>query len=200
MNPLYTSSIGQKIPNVFIDYGQEITMAMRMAAYNEFYTAYGMVGGIEARVWQLQTNSATATIDFVDEDNIATIDTGVNPNTVVSTAFDWSDRLVFGIYRGLGGANRIPGQANDYLYDAVAPTLFWGYLGQGALDGASAQVTAGNPPVPAAGTSWAIQITTNVWLYLDATDGRLKFYNDTGALIYAPTIILFATAPTGARP
>lgn len=200
MNPLYTSSIGALVPNVFLNYSQEIGVAQRNTAYNRFSGLYGMLGGVEARLWQATGNIGTGTLDFVDSNSIFIIDTIANPNILAATTFDWSDREIFGIYRSLGGVDRIPGQADDYLFDAVAPTLFWGYTGLGAYSGGTTQVAAGLPPIPAAGASWAVKIAANLWLYLDPVDGYLKIYNDTGVTQVTPTLWFFATAQTGARP
>jgi hypothetical protein len=112
---------------------------------------------------------------------------------------DWSDRLILGWFRGLGGATEYPGGANDYLFDAGTLHNFYGYTGLGALNGASGQVSPGNPPVRAVGTSWACLIDTNLWLYYDAADGKLKVYNDTGSTLRTPALILFASGQTGAR-
>lgn len=199
MNPLYTSSIGALVPNVFLNYVQEIGVAQRTAAYGEF-AALGTDGGIEGRLWQAQANMATATLLFVDTDSTSVVNTGANPNALASGPFDWSDREIFGIYRALGGVTRVPGEANDYLFDAVAPTLFWGYTGLGAYSGGTTQVSAGNPPIPAAGASWAVTIAANLWLYLDPVDGEMKIYNNTGATLDTPTLWFFATAQLGARP
>lgn len=200
MTPLYTSSIGQEVPNIFLNYVQQLAVAQRTCAFSEFFIQYGMLGGAEARHWQASGNVATAALVAVDNGSVSIVNTATNPNALAPTSFDWSDREVFGVYRALGGIQRVPGEANDYLFDAVAPTLFWGYTGLGALDAGSAPVTAGNPPVPAAGTSWAVKVAANLWLYLDAADGQLKLYNNTGATLDTPTLWFFATAQIGARP
>jgi hypothetical protein len=200
MDPLYTSSIGQKIPNVFLNYMQTLAVVLRSAAYSEFQATYGTVYGSEARHWQSPGSVSTGTLDFVDGASTLIIDTVANPNVLTSAAFDWSDREIFGIYRGLGAIDRVPGEADDYLFDAVAPTLFWGYTGLGAYSGGTTQVAPGFPPIPAAGASWAVKIAANLWLYLDPVDGLLKFYNNTGSTIRNPTLWFFATAQIGARP
>ena len=51
----------------------------------------------------------------------------------------------------------------------------------------------------ASGTSWAIQLVTNLWLYIDPSDGSLKLYNDTGSTIRSPFLWFFATGDTGKR-
>ena len=201
MNRLYSSSIGSLVPNVFLNYVQDIGLAQRPAQYGDL-TA--MTGGIEARLWQATTDVADNNLLFVDTDTVQVIDTGVSPNDLTDGAFSWYDREVFGVYRNYGGADQRPGQANDYLFDQTAPVLFWGYLGRGAKNGGGTQVGADSPPVPASGTSWAVQIgyptTAGLWLYLDPTDGELKLYNDTGSTQRTPSLWFLASAATGKRP
>ena len=111
---------------------------------------------------------------------------------------DWLDAILHVSYYVPGNGDRIPGATNDYLFDGV-PTMRVGYTGLGGLGAASAAVVNGVPPVPASGTSWAMQITTNVWLYAQPTSGSLRIYNGTGSQILTPTLIVFATGATGLR-
>ena len=201
MDRLVTTVLGQKVPNVLVTYLQDLTVAQRPAQYGDL-TA--MTGGAEVRLWQATADLTNTSIANVDTDVVKVINTGVTPNTLVDSAFSWYDREVFGVYRAYGGADQRPGQANDYLFDQAAPVLFWGYFGKGALAAASAPVTATVPPVPASGSSWAVQIgyptTTGRWLYVDPADGELKLYNDTGSTQRTPSLWLIASAPTGKRP
>lgn len=201
MNRLVTTVLGQKVPNVLVTYLQDLAVAQRPAQYGDL-TA--MTGGAEVRLWQATADLTNTNIALVDTDVVKIINTGVTPNALVDGAFSWYDREVFGVYRAYGGADQRPGQASDYLFDQAAPVLFWGYLAKGALAAASAPVTATVPPVPAAGTSWAVQIgypaTTGLWLYVDPADGELKLYNNTGSTQRTPSLWLIASAPTGKRP
>lgn len=201
MNRLVTTVLGQKVPNVLVTYLQDLTVAQRPAQYGDL-TA--MTGGAEVRLWQATADLTNTSIANVDTDVVKVINTGVTPNTLVDGAFSWYDREVFGVYRAYGGADQRPGQANDYLFDQAAPVLFWGYFGKGALAAASAPVTATVPPVPAWGSSWAVQIgyptTTGLWLYVDPADGELKLYNNTGSTQRTPSLWLIASAATGKRP
>lgn len=201
MNRLVTTVLGQKVPNVLVTYLQDLTVAQRPAQYGDL-TA--MTGGAEVRLWQATADLTNTSIANVDTDVVKVINTGVTPNTLVDSAFSWYDREVFGVYRAYGGADQRPGQANDYLFDQAAPVLFWGYFGKGALAAASAPVTATVPPVPASGSSWAVQIgyptTTGLWLYVDPADGELKLYNNTGSTQRTPSLWLIASAATGKRP
>lgn len=201
MNRLVTTVLGQKVPNVLVTYLQDLAVAQRPAQYGDL-TA--MTGGAEVRLWQATADLTNTNIALVDTDVVKIINTGVTPNALVDGAFSWYDREVFGVYRAYGGADQRPGQANDYLFDQAAPVLFWGYLAKGALAAASAPVTATVPPVPAAGTSWAVQIgypsITGLWLYIDPADGGLRLYNDTGSTQRTPSIWFEASAPTGKRP
>ena len=112
---------------------------------------------------------------------------------------DFRDRMLTVVWSVPSGSDQEPGGVNDYLLD-YTPTLRRGYTGRGALDAGSNAPSAGNPPVPAAGTSWALQITTNVWLYATPSTGSLYLYNGTGSAIRRPTLTVHATGKTGKRP
>lgn len=195
----WTASLGLNVPSVGENLLQDVTLAMRLASGSAIAT---QAEGIEARIYQATSDLATATLATVDSGAITVINTAVAPAVTTSGTMSWNDRMVIGFFRGFAGATEYPGGANDYQFDASgAPVVFLGYLGKGAKTGASAQVSAGNPPVPAAGTSWAVTIAANLWLYTDPFDSNiLKVYNNTGATIRTPLLILFATAATGARP
>lgn len=111
---------------------------------------------------------------------------------------DYRDRMLLATYNAMSGSTQEPGGSNDYLLD-YAPAWRIGYTGLGALGAASAAVVAGVPPVPASATSWALQVATNLWLYVDPTLHSLYLYNDTGAAIRHPMLTVFASAITGAR-
>jgi hypothetical protein len=194
---LQSFSVNTQLASVFLNAQQDLSMVLRVATATSLAT---QDPGVEGRIYQATSDLNTGTLISLDNGTISVVNTGVTPATLTTTTMSWSDREVFGIYRGFAGAAQYPGGANDYQFDAAgAPTLFYGYLGLGAKTGASAQVSAGNPPVPAAGTSWAIQIVANLWLYRDPFDGLLKLYNATGSTIRTPALIFFATGPTGAR-
>ncbi len=194
----WTATLGLNVPSVGENLLQDVTIAMRLASGSAL-TSQGE--GIEARIYQATSDLATATLLTVDSGAITVVNTGVAPAVTTTGTLSWSDRMVIGFFRGFAGATEYPGGAGDCLFDdAGAPVLFMGYLGKGAKTGASAQVSAGSPPVPAAGNSWAARIAANLWLYLDPYDGALKVYNNTGATIRTPLLILFATAATGTRP
>ena len=116
----------------------------------------------------------------------------------VDSSIDWRDRVLFVQYAELTSGVS-PGNASDYLFDVV-PIARMGFTGTGALDAGSNIPTAGNPPVPAAGTSYALQITTNVWLYARPSTGVLTIYNGTGSNIIVPMLLVRGTAKTGHRP
>ncbi len=198
---LYTSSIGQLIPNVFLNYVQDLVGFLRPAKYGDLSS---MSPGIEGRLWQATTDVADNNLLQVDNTDISVINTGVSPMALTTGSISWYDREIRGLYRNYAGSGERPGQANDYLLDAAAPVVFWGYLGRGALDGGGLSPSAGNPPVPAAGTSWAVQIgypsITGLWLYIDPADGGLRLYNDTGSTQRTPSLWFEATAPLGVRP
>lgn len=195
---LQTFSVNTQLASVYLNATQDLAMLMRVATATSLVT---QEAGIEGRIYQATADLNTGTLISLDDGTIDVVNTGVTPAVLTTSTMSWSDREVFGVYRGFAGASQYPGGANDYQFDAAgAPTLFWGYLGKGAKNGASAQVSAGNPPVPASGTSWAVQIVANLWLYLDPFDGFLKLYNATGSTIRTPALVFFATGTTGARP
>ena len=118
----------------------------------------------------------------------------------VDASRDWRDRVLTVAYYAPSGALTQPGGANDYQYDYDLTSLRKGYTGRGGLDAGSADPTNGNPPVPAAGTSWAMEVATNIWLYASTVDGALYLYNDTAGTLKTPILSINATAPTGLRP
>lgn len=186
------------VPSVYLNLQQDVTPALR-ASTEGYLSAMG--DGGEGQLWQSSADLVTATLVSVAGSTVEVVNTGVSPAVITTATIDWNDREVKGLFRGFAGATEYPGGANDYQFDASgAPVVFWGYLGRGALNGASGPVSAGNPPVPAAGTSWAVQIAANLWLYLDSSDGKLKLYNNTGATIRTPSLWFTASAPTGKRP
>lgn len=118
----------------------------------------------------------------------------------VDASKDWRDRVLTVAYYAPSGALTQPGGANDYQYDYDITSLRKGYTGRGGLDAGSADPTNGNPPVPAAGTSWAMEVHNNIWLYASTVDGALFLYNDTAGTLKTPILSINATAPTGLRP
>jgi hypothetical protein len=197
MERINSYSIGQKIFNVWLGEIQDLGVAHRASTVGDLSA---MGDGIEARLWQATADLNTAAMILVDDEVISIVNTGTDPATLTTSTLSWYDREVFGVYRGYAGASQNPGQANDYQFDAQAPVLFWGYFGKGALGAASAPVANGTPPVPASTTSWAVQVTTNLWLFVQPSDGKLYLYNNTGSTIRTPSLWFFATAPTGKRP
>lgn len=151
--------------------------------YNQLTTGTPMSDGISELVWVMGGGS-----NVVVAGNLAQVD----------ATTDWRDRVLFVQYAELT-ASVSPGNASDYLFD-VTPIARVGFTGAGALGAASAAVAAGVPPVPASTTSWALQLTTNVWLYAVPTTGELSIYNGTGADILVPMLLVRGTAKTNKRP
>lgn len=198
MDELFGYSLGDPVYTVWMSGIQELVAGMRSSAAGDLSS---MNHGLDGRVFQATSDLASGALVMVEAATVDYVNSAVSPATLTTASFDWYDRIIFGVYRGFAGANQIAGGANDYQFDAAgAPTLFLGYTGRGAKDAGNANVTAGNPPVPAAGTSWAIEITTNVWLYVDPADNKLYLYNATGSSIRTPFLAFFATANTGKRP
>ncbi len=117
---------------------------------------------------------------------------------VLETSRDWRDAMLYVFFRHASGLDQQPGAIDDVLNDGAA-TLRIGYTGRGGLNGASAP-SAGNPPIPLAGASWALQITTDVWLYASAANGNLTYQNNSAGTLYPLIAAIFATPATGFRP
>ena len=125
--------------------------------------------------WESATDISTNTITLID---------GVNA---------WSDYVVAWALNIKGGASSEIGGTSDVSWQGTVTTGL-GYLGLGAKDGASNQVTVNNPPVRANGSSWAVLLGVNLWLYVDASDsGKLKLFNDTGSTLRTPYLRLSGT-------
>lgn len=201
MERLNSYSVGQLVYNVWLNSLQDLAVGHRPTTNGDLSA---MTGGLEGRLWQSTSDLASGALIQVDNSAISVVDTGTSPATLTTTTMSWLDREVFGVFRAYGGADQYPGGANDYLFDQAAPVLFWGYLGAGAEDAGGNPPSAGNEPVPAAGTSWAVQIgyptTTGIWLYADPANEKLYLYNNSGSTLRTPSLMFFATAPTGKRP
>lgn len=191
-----------RVPAVFLNLLQSVTAAARPTDQGDL-TAMG--SGFEVRVWQCESNISNGALKTVSSNAIKVVDELADPVVLTTDTIDWSDREVFGLYRSFISGDQHPGQKNDHTFDAwTSVELFWGYIGLGAQKSGGGAVSSGNPPYPASvdagyGGSWAVRVATDVWLYLDAADGSLKLYNDSGSTLYKPTLILFATAQTGKR-
>jgi len=158
-----------------------------------------MASGSVAIVWQYASTLATGNLLTIIGKNVVVSD-GAGGTT--TAAVSWRDRVIYSaFFRDFASVNNIPGTVNDYEYGFAGSNYsnFPGYFGNGAKDAGGANVTAGNPPVPGAGTSWAPLVTSGLYLYVDPADDALKIYNDTGSTITAPFLHLELSAPTGKR-
>lgn len=177
---------------------QQVGAIVSSATTNDFDNTV-MDGGGVGIIWQYDTTIADSTLVNVIS-NTVTVSDGLGSTT--TAVISWMDRIVLGGYiRLFANVNNRVGAANDYEFDFAGNNydLFPGYLGLGAKGAGNNPVTAGNPPVRAEGTSWALLPTTGLWIYVDPADDAIKLYNDTGATINAPLIVLFLSAPTGKR-
>jgi hypothetical protein len=162
---------------------------------NDFLSA-GMLG-MDILTWQAKASMASGTLLLVDTN-------------------DWHDREIFVVCRLNSTATQRIGQANDFSFDSACTftgtgenSFGHGYLGKGGQKSGGGAVSNGNPPVPAAGSSWAVSVngtglaaTGNfVALYTDTQGGsyQLYCYNNLATTIQ-PTMVVFAIAPTGLRP
>jgi hypothetical protein len=111
----------------------------------------------------------------------------------VDTA-SWKDFVVSWELFLAAGALQDIGAANDYVFDSGTQSRGVGYLGNGAQNSTGGQVTNGNPPVRAAGASWAADLGAGMWLYVDGFDSNtLKLYNGTGGSKRTPFLHVVGT-------
>jgi hypothetical protein len=122
---------------------------------------------------------------------------------VVDASVDWRQRAVWGRFTRLEtAAQRSHGaeawQVNDPARGLVRRD-FEGRTGSGGVGAVSAVVSAGTPPVVAAG-SFAVVLderatsAQRVWLYARPTDGVLGVYNASGATLHAELLLWGASA------
>ena len=120
MDRLYTASLGLNVPSVGQNMLSDLAVALRVASGTGVAT---QDSGLEARIFQATSDLAAGTLVQVDENVVEAVDVISDPATVTTAAFDWSDREVFGIFRGFSGASQYPGGANDYQFDAAGAPL-----------------------------------------------------------------------------
>ena len=179
MERIATYTVNAQITSTQLNDLQDVTVGLISGANNNVLSAPGC-DGCE---WQ----SSAASLSSATQ-------------VKVDASKDWRDRVLTVAYYAPSGALTQPGGANDYKYDYDLTSLRKGYTGRGALDAGSADPTNGNPPVPAAGVSWAMEVATDIWLYASTVDGALYVYNDTVGTLKTPILSINATAPTGLRP
>lgn len=179
MQRIATYTVNAQVTSTQLNDLQDVTVGLISGANNNVLSA----AGCDGCEWQSSTAALlTATKIKVDATR------------------DWRDRVLTVAHYAPSGALTQPGGADDYHYDYDINKLRKGYTGRGGLDAGSADPTSGNPPVPAAGTSWAMEVAPSVWLYANATDGSLWLYNATAGTLKTPILSITATAPTGLRP
>lgn len=182
MKRINTWSGGQQVESAHLNSIQDRAIGAVAAGSNNHLSA--MADGMQAVEWQYASNLATATEVKVD-------------GTALSS---WLDRIVIVLFRSYSNGNWQPGGADDFGYDGTTLYLQKGYTGAGARNAAnSAPPSNGDPPVPASNISWAVLLTTNVWLYAKASDDALYLYNDTGSTLYKPNLTVLATSDTTKR-
>jgi hypothetical protein len=103
----------------------------------------------------------------------------------VDSAMDYRDRIITVSYNIPTGSDQEPGGVNDYVFD-YTPAFRIGYTGRGALDAGAAAPSAGNPPVPASTTSWALQIADERVALRASLDGRAVDLQQHGRRAPAP--------------
>lgn len=181
MEPLvYTWTVNEQVASADLNSIQRNAMASRPAngGGNDILT---VANGVQEVIYQASALLADATLLLIDD------------------SIDWRDRFIRGEYLLHSVGNSLPGGGNDDVFSDGTLYSFWGYTGLGALDAGSNVVTNGNPPVPAAASSWACEITAGLWIYCDPTTGKLKIYNGTGASLNNPSLAVRCTADLGKR-
>lgn len=183
MKRITTYTPGQQVASADLNSLQDQAVGLAASASNNHLAS--MASGLMGFEWQYASDLADAT------------EVKVEGASVVPS---WLDRIVLVFFRSYSNGAWYPGGADDYAYDGTTLYVQKGYTGSGARNGAnSAAPSNGDPPVPASNISWAVLLTTNVWLYAKATDGALYLYNATGASLRKPNLTVLATADTGKR-
>lgn len=189
MRVLNTFSALQKITSAFLNSLQAAVLGSSSASgASNSLSAAGMVGG--DTIWY-QTGTAVT-----------------NGTLVLLDAGDWRDRMAWGSCFLLASGAYSVGQSTDYNLDATVLasvyTTFEGYTGAGAVSNLTtgAAVSNGNAPVRGSGAhkSWYVNLTGTaggVMLYADPSNGKLYFYNASGATVY-PALRLMFSGVTGA--
>lgn len=165
----------------------------------------------------IQANAVGLRIASLNNDDAATVigaqwfdwqDSGsiaLGTLVAIDDIVDWRDSKVLVHWRASTTTqNTRPGGANDYLYSdggsGITQGTITGYLGVGALDAGGVNApSAGNPPVPAATTSYAVELFTSVWLYAHPTTGDLYLYNDTAGALYDTSLLVMRIGPLDKR-
>lgn len=92
------------------------------------------------------------------------------------------------------------GNANDTNMNSGGASLyhFVLYTGTGATAAGAALVSNGNPPAIGYYTDMGV---VNVFIFCDtgAGGGKLRIYNNSGAVFYTPTVFICATQDLGKR-
>jgi hypothetical protein len=178
MERIATYTVNAQITSTQLNDLQDVTVGLISGANNNVLSA----AGCDGCEWQSTANLSPSTQIKVDATR------------------DWRDRVLTVLYYSPLTSNSEPGGVNDNSYDYDITSLRKGYTGRGGLDGSGNDPTNGNPPVSVAGTSWTMEISTDIYLYANATDGSLWLYNDTLGTLKLPILSITATAPTGLRP
>lgn len=172
---------------------QDQAASMSMASKNCWLSA-SQPQGLDFRSWLANATIANATLLTIEDSQ------------------DWHDRFFPHVaYQDLGDALAYPGGTDDAVWGCnglgspspATPNIVSGFMGKGAQKTGGGQVTAGSPPVPANGTSWAIRLATTgsgIWLYCDSFDSyKLKLYNNSGGTLTLVHLFWGWTAQTGQR-
>lgn len=183
MNRINTWSAGQSVASADLNEIQDQAVGLITSATNNHLSS--MAAGLMGIEWQYASDLATATEVKIES---------------AAAVASWIDRIVIVLFRSYSNGNWQPGGADDYGYDGTTLYLQKGYTGGGARNAANTNPPSnGDPPVPASNVSWAVLLTTNVWLYAKASDGALYLYNDTGSTLFKPNLTVLATSDTTKR-
>ena len=179
MERVATYTVNAQITSTQLNDLQDVTVGLISGANNNVLSA----AGCDGCEWQSSSATLASTTQIK-----------------VDATRDWRDRVLTVLYYSPSGANTQPGGGDDYQYDYDIPSLRKGYTGRGGLDASGNDPSTFNPPVPAAGTSWAMEVDVDIYLYASTVDGSLWLFNDSLGTLKTPILSIIATAPTGLRP
>lgn len=176
-----TWTTNQQVESADLNQLQENAVAMRPSSGTATNSWASVLNGLQGVMFQLETDLANATVITID------------------ASIDWRDRVLYG-WTLVYGAATYPGNGNDTNMNSGGASLyqFMLYTGTGALDAGAAVVSNGNPP---ASGYYADMGVANVSIFCDtdAAGGKLRIYNNSGAVFYTPTVFVFATQDLGKR-
>lgn len=182
MEPLAkTWVVDELVASADLNQLQTNAVALRPSSGTATNSWSAVANGLQGVMFQSESNVANGTVITID------------------TSLDWRDRVLYGWVLAYGAAT-YPGNANDTNMNSGGASLyhFAIYTGTGATDAGAALVSNGNPPAIGYYTDMGV---ANVFIFCDtsAGGGKLRIYNNSGAVFYTPTVFIYATQDLGKR-